>query len=122
MQQLTRLEMTRALVCDPLLLAIGGAELPQLHVLVLETLDMIHDVSSTAQGAAAVAHVPRIELLFHKRMLCKQHLPLFCLPNLKRLVNCAEFYGDRRELQLWTQAECPCFQCAHDRVMARQQQ
>jgi hypothetical protein len=122
MQQLTRLEMTRALVCDPLLLTIGGAGLPQLQVLVLETLDMLDDVSSTAEGAAAVAHIPRIELLFHKGMMCKQHLPLFGLPNLKRLLNRAEFYGDRRELQRWTQAECPCSQCAHDRVMARQQQ
>jgi hypothetical protein len=114
MQQLTRLEMTRALVCDRLLLAVVCAGLPQLQVLLLEALDMREDVSSTAQGAAAVAHIPRIELLFNKGMVCKQHLPLFGLPNLKRVQN-RSGYGHGRELQLWTQAECPCFQCSLNR-------
>jgi hypothetical protein len=79
--------MTRALVCDRLLLVLGGAGLPQLQVLLLDTLDMREGVSSTAAGAAAVAHFPRIELYFHKGMRCKQHLAFFGLPNIKRIVN-----------------------------------
>jgi hypothetical protein len=121
MQQLTRLEFTPALVCDPLLLAIGGAELPQLQALVLETSNMKEEASTTAQGAAAVAHIPCIELVFYKGMLCKQHLPLFSLPKLKRIQN-ASGWGEGGELQRWTQAECPCFQCSHNRAGARQQQ
>jgi hypothetical protein len=120
MQQLTRLEITRALVCDPLLLAIGSAQLPQLQVLVLEALDMLGEVSSSAEGAAAVAHIPRIEVSFQKGMLCKQHLPLFGLPNLKRIFNGAAMYTEKCEVQRWSQAKCPCNQCAHDRVEAWQ--
>jgi hypothetical protein len=120
MQQLTRLEMTRALVCDPLLLSVGAAGLPQLQVLVLETLDMLEEVTSSAASAGAVAHIPRVELLFQKGMLCKQHLPLFGLPNLKRLLNCS-YYGGAGEMQRWTQAECPCMICWQNRSLAQWQ-
>ncbi|KAF6254743.1 hypothetical protein COO60DRAFT_289316 [Scenedesmus sp. NREL 46B-D3] len=90
MQQLTRLEMTRVLVCDPLLRVIGAAGMPLLRVLVLEALDMLGEVATSAEGANALAHIPRMELLFNKGMSCKQHMALLELPNIKRLVNCKQ--------------------------------
>jgi hypothetical protein len=114
MQQLTRLEMTRALVCDPLLRAIGSAGLPLLQTLVLEALDMSEDVFSTADGADAVAHVPCINLELRKGMMCKQHLALFQLPNIKRVAR-GTTYLPPTKMKRWTPARCVCVSCAFQR-------
>jgi hypothetical protein len=87
MQQLTRLELNRAVICDALLLAIGAAGLPQLQVLVLDAMDLGFEVVTTAEGAAAIARVTHLELSFWKGFDCMKHEPLLRLPSLSRMHN-----------------------------------
>jgi hypothetical protein len=126
MQQLTRLELNQAVLCDPLLLAIGAAGLPQLQVLVLDAMDLGFQVETTAEGAGAVAHIPHLELSYWKNFCCVDHEPLLRLPSLRKMRN-ARLSGVRgvvdAVLQGWSEETCNCESCiSHRFSIIRQQQ
>jgi hypothetical protein len=112
MQQLTRLELSRAVMCDPLLCAVGSTGLPQLQVLVLEAMDLGFEVSTSAEGADAIARIPHLELTFHKGFDCMKQELLLRLPSLRRLCNGAKYCLDELSvLQGWSEDNRNCTYC-----------
>jgi hypothetical protein len=109
MQQLTWLEFNRAVICDPLLLAIGATGLPQLQVLVLDALHLGFEVETTAEGADAVARIAHLELSFWKGFRCDKQEPLLRLPSLRRLRNAR--FSREPVLQSWSEETCNCEYC-----------
>jgi hypothetical protein len=67
MQQLTRLDLVYVVLCDELLITIGNAA-PQLRELSLDLGEKDFAATASAAGAAAVAHIQRIELVWTKSL------------------------------------------------------
>jgi hypothetical protein len=113
MQQLTRLEMVNVLLCDALLIEIGSAA-PQLRELSLDLGEKDFAATASAAGAAAVAHIPRIELVWTKMMTCKHTAPFLQLPNISKYRNrCASKVNGAgaAEMTQWTAETCICTAC-----------
>jgi hypothetical protein len=114
MQHLTRLELLNVLLCNALLITIGSAA-PQLSELFLDLSAKDFAATASAAGAAAVAQIPCIELVWSKMLDCKHTSAFLQLPNIRKYRNRYTdtlFAGARSgQMTQWTAETCVCTNC-----------
>jgi hypothetical protein len=112
MAHLTRLELVRVLLCDQLLSTIGSAA-PQLRELHLDLASIAFAASTSTEGAAAAAHIPRIELTWNKGLHCSSNSAVMQLPNIRMMRH--RFLNSELRDIAWSADNCICFDGVYKR-------
>ncbi|WIA40147.1 hypothetical protein OEZ86_013546 [Tetradesmus obliquus] len=120
MPHLTRLELVRVLLCDVLLKTIGS-KAPQLRELLLDLSHNGFAAATSAAGAAAIAHIPRMELAWHKSPSCKHNMALMRLSNLNVMRSKFRGVAERRD-GVWSADTCICNSCLTRKRLERGRQ